>query len=152
MLMAEGCGEDGEDCFLSEVHISPFEPVLYTRRESEESNEEDRFVTRFPILKGNEETRLKISCHDADGSELHQRSDQIVVHVDEEGDLVVPRRKKISDDDKEEEAEGWQVQETITIVHSMASTLPNVGLQVWFAPSLVVTNWQGRCPCSSTMF
>jgi len=59
-----------------------------------------------------------------------QGQDKSTLYLDDDGDVNVPRRKQRSDD-----KDGKQ--SSIDIIHTLATPLPSVGLQVWRASFLL---------------
>ncbi|KAL6079971.1 Methyltransferase-like protein 22, variant 2 [Balamuthia mandrillaris] len=108
----EGLLEHEKEVFLSEVHITEIpQPTAGVG--------EDRFITRLNIV-----LPLASSQPRPDEENKAASNREGGFAVDEEGDLIVVRRKVGT-------GEETQQQPVITLVHSMASPLCSVGLQLW---------------------
>ncbi|KAL6058897.1 Methyltransferase-like protein 22 [Balamuthia mandrillaris] len=107
----EGLLENEKEVFLSEVHITE-------TPQPEAGIGEDRFITRLKIVLPLSSSQPR---RDEENTAASHREGGIA--VDEEGDLIVVRRKVSTEEETQ--------QQVITLVHSMASPLCSVGLQLW---------------------
>lgn len=126
--MEEGQTQD-EEWVVSEVHMVlpelPPEETSETRIDGEPI-----YISRFPFY-ANDRSSLDEGEGGGHTSEEEGREGAPAIQVDEEGDIIVPRRKP-----SRTRRRGGRQRETrrqagaITILHTLRSSLPSVGLQV----------------------
>lgn len=103
-----------EEWVVSEVHMTLLE-VPPVAPETEEGGQ-PLYISRFPFYglgRSDDGEEEGLACPPAPPC-----------FVDEEGDLVVPRRRRSTSERKRE------VVGAVTLLHALQSSLPSVGLQV----------------------
>lgn len=113
--------DEDVDWLVSEVHMVHEVPA------SSGDVAGELYLSRFPLYT---------DVGAVDGEKEPQDADDDEAGVDEEGDLVVPRRRAVSTGDERRR----QVTGVVTLLHALRTTLPAVGLQVWRG-SLVLADY-----------
>lgn len=107
--------DEDVDWLVSEVHMVHEVPA------SSGDVAGELYLSRFPLYT---------DVGAVDGEKEPQDADDDEAGVDEEGDLVVPRRRAVSTGDERRR----QVTGVVTLLHALRTTLPAVGLQVRTRP------------------
>ena len=109
--------EEEDEGILSDVHVSPNAPITI-QGDAEEGKQRDErdtaFVTRFTF-------RLPVCGQEIDNAETPGQEVGRILELDEQGDIVVSRRKP---------RRRIERVAAVTIVHSLSVPLSSVGLQV----------------------
>jgi len=119
--------EEEEDWVVSEVHIVPELPACSLDVGNHQPRE-TIFLSRFPLYSS-----VVPEAAAAPVSGIAQAAHASAFAFDEEGDLVVPRRRAACAEREQQRGSiNKQLVGVITISHSLRSSLPSVGLQVFY--------------------